>query len=276
MGKSAEEPSVKQEAYYQIHAELLVTQERLLPSTYWPRRLAALNEALSWKKGKDQDSVVLTELYRCKGYALGVAKHGKKADPSYTGLKNYITGEHAINENDMLPVILKDGVPHEKKWTFQDMFGSIERLMHKDTFALEVLGTLLFRAAFMLDHVQMKDGTWRYAPPRIAIELLEQRLPLIEVMPVQVYLHFLEILSLNEDVKVHTLGYHNFRGRKNQKVPYGRINTLLTFAHLIAVFLGRESISKIAGAFARPPSGMAPLGKKKAFEVYPLLRPIEN
>ncbi|MDP3990703.1 MAG: hypothetical protein Q8P63_00110 [Candidatus Nealsonbacteria bacterium] len=62
-------------------------------------------------------------------------------------------------------------------------------------------------------------------------------------------------MALNEDVKVHTLGY------EDAQYDYGRINTLLTFAHLIAVLLNRRSLARFAGAFARPPSGMASIPK---------------
>ena len=85
---------------------------------------------------------------------------------------------------------------------------------------------------------------------------------------VDVFLYFLDVLALNEDVKMHTLGYENAR------YDYGRINTLLTFAHLIGVLLNRCSLAKFAGAFARPPAGMAPLPKIKGlFETFPLLSP---
>ena len=103
--------------------------------------------------------------------------------------------------------------------------------------------------------------------------LYKKRLPKIGDVPTDVFLYFLDILALNEDVKVHTLGH------KNAKHDYGRINTLLTFAHLIAVLLNRRSLAKFAGAFARPPSGMAPIPKTEkgnVFESFPLLSPYSN
>ena len=58
---------------------------------------------------------------------------------------------------------------------------------------------------------------------------------------------------------------------ESMKQDYGRINTLLTFSHLISVLLNRRSLAKFAGSFARPPSGMAPIPKTKAHEFLPLL-----
>ena len=87
---------------------------------------------------------------------------------------------------------------------------------------------------------------------------------------IKIFLHFLEILSLNEDIKTSYGGYSDF------KKDYGRINTLLTFVHLITVLLNRRSLAKFAGNFARPPSGMAPIPKTERggiFKSYPLLNP---
>ena len=126
---------------------------------------------------------------------------------------------------------------------------------------------LIFRMAFMSDH-QNQEGKWRYIPPKGALSILKKRLPGIGGVPVDVFLYFLDILALNEDVKMHTLGH------ENAQHDYGRVNTLLTFTHLVAVLLNRRSLAKFAGAFARPPSGMAPLPKIKGlFETYPLLSP---
>src|SRR3989338_7363266 len=136
--------------------------------------------------------------------------------------------------------------------------------MRADIFGLEVMGMLLFRAAYMLDHKKDQKGNWRYEPPQKTISLLEKKIPIVRDIHVRVFLHFLEVLALNEDVKVYTLGHNKFQ-------DYGRINTLLTFTHLISVFLNRRSISQFAGAFARPPSGMAPIPKTKITEWFPLL-----
>jgi hypothetical protein len=194
-----------------------------------------------------------------------------QAAPDYK-IKHYITGEITNNCNDMLPLILKSGERVDKNWTFTDMFERIEKLMHSDQFGLELIGTLLFRAAFMLDHKKNSAGLWRYHPPGKSISILEASLSDASGIPIKVFLHFLEVLSLNEDVKVYTLGHDQFK-------DYGRINTLNTFSHLISVFLGRRSLSKFAGSFARPPSGMAAIPKTRKggiFDFYPLLSPAHS
>lgn len=250
-----------------LQKELRVPQARLTALAR-PRRLDAVREALTWGKGPSQEERKTTALYVFGEYSVAVAKPGKEAHPDYKGCRHYITGEKTNNPNDMLPHILKSGEKFGDNLTFTDVFEKIEKLIRADLFGLELIGSLLFRAAFMLD-VNSCDGNWRYTLSDNVAKILEKRIPDVSGIPVRVFLHFLEVLSLNEDVKMYTLGYDDF------KKDYGRINTLLTFVHLIAVFLGRRSISKFAGSLARPPSGVAPIPKTKAKEYFPLLSPEE-
>ncbi|MDP2925205.1 MAG: hypothetical protein Q8N99_02420 [Nanoarchaeota archaeon] len=231
------------------------------------RRLEALNEALNFPTGPDQNYRKTTILYELKNYAIAIAKPGKEAAPEYKNCTHYITREKTNNPNDMNPLILENNKKIDKDLTFEDMFQKIELLKHSDLFGLELLGMLLYRAAFMLDHIKDTNGNWRYNPPIEILKILENRIPNVSGVPLRVFIHFLEILSLNEDIKIYTLG------RNELKEDYGRINTLLTFVHLIAVLIERTSIAKFAGSFARPPVGMAPIPKTKIFESFPLLDP---
>jgi|SRR3990167_4029796 len=232
-----------------------------------PRRKEMLNEAIRWPKGKSQEKRITSEIYRSGVFVIGVGKPGKEAAPAFKR-RHYITGEITNNPNDMNPFVMKRGKKVGNDLTFGTLFEQIEHLMRADMFGLELLGTLIFRMAFMLDHEKNKKNQWRYLPPKKSLSVLRKRLPRIGEVPVDVFLYFLDVLALNEDVKMHTLGH------ENAQHDYGRVNTLLTFAHLVAVLLSRRSLAKFAGAFARPPSGMAPLPKIKGlFETYPLLSP---
>lgn len=249
-----------------LNEKLKVPRERL-SALARPRRREALYEALEWEKGPDQENRKITELHSLNEYTVAVAKPGKEAAPNYIGCRNYMTGEKTNNPNDMLPLILKLGRKVGEDMTFEDTFDAIDKSKHEDMFGLDLMGSLLFRMAFMLDHEKNEEGNWRFRPPQEVIEMLEKRIPTVRDVPTRVFLHFLDVLSLNEDVKVHTLGYSDL------PQDYGRINTLLTFTHLTAVSLNRRSLAKFAGSFARPPSGMAPLPKTKATEYFPLLSP---
>lgn len=231
------------------------------------RRVEMTAEALGWPKGKSQEERKVTEIYKAGDFVVAVGKPGKEAAPGFKR-KHYITGAATNNRNDMNPFVTKKGKKVGDDLTFEAMFEHIEHLMRADMFGLELLGALIFRMAFMLDHQQDVRGHWRYIPPSQSVLELNKRLPKVGDVPAEVFLYFLDVLALNEDVKVHTLGY------ENAKYDYGRVNTLLTFAHLIAVLLNRRSLAKFAGAFARPPSGMAPLPKIKGlFETFPFLSP---
>ena len=82
-------------------------------------------------------------------------------------------------------------------------------------------------------------------------------------------LYFLDILSINEDVKVDTKGYKNLRS-KTRNIDNGRTNTHLTYCNLIATILGRVAIGDFAYQFQRA-AGMASLSKSKGENVFPLL-----
>ena len=231
------------------------------------RRVEMTAEAIGWPKGKNQGKRKITEIYKADDFIIAVGKPGKEAASDFKR-KHYITGVVTNNRNDMNPFVMRNGKKVGDDLTFEAMFEQIEHLMHADMFGLELLGMLIFRMAFMLDHQQNAQGSWRYIPPSQSMVVLNKCLPKIGDVPAEVFLYFLDVLALNEDVKVHTMGH------ENAKHDYGRINTLLTFAHLISVLLNRRSLAKFAGNFARPPSGMAPMPKIKGiFETFPLLSP---
>jgi len=234
------------------------------------RRVEMTTEAIGWPKGENQENRKITEIYKVGNFIIAVGKPGKEAAPDFKR-KHYITGVITNNRNDMNPFVMENNKKVGNDLTFEAMFEQIEHLMHADMFGLELLGMLIFRMAFMLDHKQNAQGNWRYVPPTQTMLVLNKCLPKIGDVSAEVFLYFLDVLALNEDVKVHTMGH------ENAKFDYGRINTLLTFSHLITVLLNRRSLAKFAGNFARPPSGMAPMPKIKGiFETYPLLSPDFN
>ena len=99
--------------------------------------------------------------------------------------------------------------------------------------------------------------------------MLKKRIPQVGGVPVDIFLYFLDVLALNEDVKMHTLGY------ENAQHDYGRVNTLLTFAHLVAVLLNRRALAKFSLAFAYPPFNQSPLPHttKNISAIFPVLSP---
>ncbi len=256
---------VPEKSLLAINKELALPPGLKLSPFARARRIEITKEAIGWPKGKSQGKRKITELYKAGHFVVAVGKPGKEAALDFKR-KHYITGVETNNRNDMNPFVMENGKKVGNDLTFEAMFEQIEHFMHADMFGLELSGTLIFRMAFMFDHQKDAQGNWRYIPPRQSLLVLNKRLPRVGDVPAEVFLYFLDVLALNEDVKVHTLGH------ENAKYDYGRVNTLLTFAHLIAVLLNRRSLAKFAGNFARPPSGMAPMPKIKGlFETYPLL-----
>ncbi len=250
-----------------INKELALTTGLKLSPFARPRRVEMTTEAIGWPKGKSQEKRKIFELYKVGDFTVAVGKPGKEAAPDFRR-KHYITGIEMNNQNDMNPFVMEKGKKVGNDLMFEAMFEQIEHLMHADMFGLELLGMLIFRMAFMLDHQKDSQGHWRYIPPGESMHVLNNHLPKIGDVPAEIFLYFLDVLALNEDVKVQTMGH------EDAKHDYGRINTLLTFAHLISVLLNRRSLAKFAGNFARPPSGMAPMPKIKGiFETFPLLSP---
>src|SRR3989344_9683165 len=190
-----------------------------------PRRVEMTKEAMEWPKGKNQEKRIITEIYKVGDIVVAIGKPGKEAASDFKR-KHYITGVTTNNKNDMNPFIMKENAKVGNDLTFSQLFEQIEHLMRADLFGLEILGMLIFRMAFMLDHSKDKKGNWRYVPPKNSLTALKKRIPKINDVPTEAFLYFLDVLALNEDVKVHTLGH------ENAKHDYGRINTLLTFAHL--------------------------------------------
>ncbi|MFX1486395.1 MAG: hypothetical protein ACFFBS_04785 [Promethearchaeota archaeon] len=247
-----------------IRDALKIPSELRLNKFSAPRRKQSIEEAKSWPKGLSQSSKTYQNLYVIGENKVCLGKPGKEAAPDY---KQCTTkdGVQTNNPNDMFPVIFLGQNRLRRSLTFEDMFGLLLEMGKKSEFALELMGSLLVRNAFMLDHKETEPGIWRLSPPTVVIDRIRMLVPEVGEIPLDVLLYFTDVIALNEDVKYSTLGYDTV----NQ--AYGRRNTLLTFAHLTAVLLKRASLARFAGSFARPPPGIAALSMKKALEAFPLL-----
>ena len=190
-------------------------------------------------------------------YKVGVGKFGKEF---YSNTITWRDGHKGNNPNDMHPTVWADGVEKEFDGSFDHVFTFFQYVSRIDTAALEVLGCLMFRNAFLLDH----NADLQYCPPQEAIDYLNKVIPVYEGISVEAYLHYLEMIAWNEDVKYSTLGYDVHAGT-------GRENNMLTYAHLIAVLLGRGSLSKLCSQFSRPPVGVSPITIAAAKDAYPML-----
>lgn len=230
-----------------------------------PVRFQMVREAISWPKGKSQTNRETHKIYTIENNFIGVEKPGKEAAPNYKNCTDFLTKAKTNNPNDMLPVLYVNELKHEESFSFNDIFHGIELQMRADTIALEVLGMVLFRMAYTLDHNKNNKGNYRLMLKPFITDFLRQRIPIILGIPIEEYIYYLEVLALNEDVKYFTL--HN---NPELNKDTGRANTLLTLVNLIAVLLNRKSVADFAGSFARPPIGISAIQKTKIADYFPL------
>lgn len=190
-------------------------------------------------------------------YKVGVGKFGKEY---YLQTISWKDGHKGNNPNDMRPTVWVDGEEVEFDGSFDHVFNFFQQVSKIDMKALEILGCLMYRNAFLLDH----DAELNYLPSEEAIAYLNQVIPVYEGISVEAYLHYMEMIAWNEDVKYHTLGYDVHTG-------IGRKNNMLTYAHIIAILMGKGSLSKLCSQFSRPPVGVSPISQALAIETFPAL-----
>lgn len=243
--------------------DLSLSKEDVRPSVAGKKRLASVSEAIGWEKGTNEELPIQTVVYDDGTYTVVLTKPGKEARPDYNRC-NYKDGHKGNNPNDMRPEIFLNGSKFGANATFQDVFNALQQLHNTSLAGLEILGHLLSRLAFMADHFEISPGIWRYNPPLEIIGELGNSIESIYGVPPLVFLHYLNALALNEDVKYHTLGYDVTQGT-------GRRNNLLTCVNLIGVFLGGVTIVEFAGQFSRPPAGISAISQRKMREIFPRL-----
>mgnify|MGYP001267124417 CR=1 FL=1 len=216
-----------------------------------------IKEAISFSSG-ERNLKQKTTLYHFDNIEIVAEKPGKEFFEDNIRHKD---GSLGNNSNDMTPAIYIDNKRVDENLTFSDIFRIFEGFINdRNLDNLEVLGSVMFRQAFMLDH-KKTDGNWRLNIPNASIKYLEESKPNIEGIPIKAFLYLLEVLALNESVKYFTLGHAIKSG-------VGRRNNLLTCCHLIAVLLQKTSLWKFAGSLSRPPSGVAPLAQKNGREFF--------
>lgn len=242
------------------------------------RRGAMISEALTWPAGSIEEKIY-HELFSQFDFAVKLGKPGKEAAKGYK----------KININDMTPTIFYKNEKINFTPTFYEIFedfqdAAIATSSAEDSLAMELLAAILFRSAFMLDHVQTEHGNYKWNPNQDVIEELNFRLSgklgkEIETksngsvtLPPIVYLNLVEALAINEDVK-YQAETDEYKQNKLPKNDAGRKNTLLTCVHVIGVILGRIPVHELMGS-ASNGRGVAPLGIKRALEAFPILKPI--
>jgi hypothetical protein len=218
--------------------------------------------------GRGIDSQEFTEIFNKSNYSIGLGKPGKEV---FSNAIKYQSGIKSNNPNDMTPRIFLNGVLVSYDGSFEAIFKEFVSI-HDSLNALNILGSLLYRNAYLLDHKKI-DGIWKYSPSVIAMDELKKHCSSFLGLPVDVFLCYLELIASNEDTKYETLGYDLSKG-------FGRKNNLLTYAHVIHVIIQKHKKTEgeflldfmsFAGRLTSPPAGLNPITDKKALETFTYL-----
>ena len=143
---------------------------------------------------------------------------------------------------------------------FNFIFKKFKDLSDQDTNSLDLIGHLLILNAFMMNHEEESKEKWRYKPNMKIVDYLDNKLGNFFEIPILVFLYYLELIALNEDVK-YSESHDVYTG-------YGRRNNILTYVHLISVLLKRSDFTKFISSLSRPPVGVAPIPKKDILNIF--------
>jgi hypothetical protein len=229
----------------------------------------------TWKNIKHQyrhDVLEWIEIYNIDGYSLGFHKPGKEFFRS-----------SRQNINDMQPYIIKNNEKVEIDESFAQIWKSFSQI-NKDKELLHIIGCIFYRNAYLMDHRE-HNGRTRLFLPSESIRFLGDFS--LSGIPINIYLHYLDLIATNEDVKYYTKALvsdnKTYKGKtKEQRRTtfssngVGRRNTLLTFCNVISVIFGLDNETNHTTHWAKFAAGMGngvcPIQLKNALEVFPHLK----
>lgn len=229
------------------------------------KKQALIDEAVAWSGKTIKNTFDFHNIWESadKRYKISLGKYGKEY---YLNTIRWKNGNKANNPNDMRPTVYVDGIEKDFDGSFDHIFNFFQDISKISEDALRIIGCLMFRNALLVDHIDIENGKgcYRYCPPREALDFILEKVPLYDGISTEAYLHYLEAIAWNEDVKYSTLGFDVNDGT-------GRTNNMKTYAHIIAVLLGKASFAKLCSSFSRPPVGVSPITNATAKDAFPEL-----
>lgn len=195
---------------------LLTQKQKGSPPEIEEKRIKRIGEALGFKPGTKESpkKYVVAELPG--GWDVYFVKPGKEA-----------FNTKRINVHDMTPLV-GDG---SQKLSFQKVWAYITNISSIDENIFKQTCLLIYRIGYLLDHEENNLGRIRYSPkPEIRNCIADMDAYLKTFLPfggLLGFLHFIDILCWNEDVKYH-VEYDKpiFRGKHTFNT--GSINTALS------------------------------------------------
>ncbi len=231
----------------------------------YKKRLEIISIAASWKPSPIHGEHFFYDVWTYEKdtlYEVSLGKPGKEYYQKQDG--------NIKNVNDMWPVVKWNDVPNTKiRGGFNDIFRLLSQCKkdeQKDV--LRAFVVLFLRNAFLLDHeVKEISGKkyYSYNPIPKLIEFICENQPEFEDVPMEVYIHFLDAIALNEDVKYWTKGRINTPSK-----DFGRVNNMRTYIYCICCHLGLMEWHDYAYSLITS-GGVATIPYPKIVEYFPEL-----
>ncbi len=221
---------------------LTIESSKVSDKYWWPIRQARIAEGLSFP------SVSLSEYDRAKLKYSTIFKEGQYTIRLGKPGKESFWPEAKVNSFDMYPSLFKNGKLTDFRATFKAIFDEFEHMVNKDSEATELLARILFRAAVMADHVEIKPGKWRYRPDEKVIAKLEKHIgPLLCGLPLIIFLEYIDAIAWNEDVKYQVPR----ENRRKYPKKVGQYTFFSTCVHICLSLLKKKPISSLVYALMR-------------------------
>lgn len=186
-------------------------------------RRRRIDEALSFQGGSRENP---------KKHVISTLPNGKEAYYKKPGKEAF---QKAPNIHDMSVWVGKNDANEFESYTFEDIWAYLVECSMNNQSLLKKILTLLYRLCYFLDHLPDTHGNLRYSPSKKMRDYIDK----IDLdvqrgfkdkfkkkgEGILEYLHFIDLLAWNEDVKYYTKNDGNF-SMKDKNV--GRPNTIIS------------------------------------------------
>lgn len=193
------------------------------------KRTKRIEEAIAFKSGTIKNR---------KKHLISSLPNGKE---SYFLKPGKETLRKVPNVYDMLPNVGVNGISETESWAFEKIWEYLLKISIISQSTFKKVLVLLYRNCFLLDHQEIKKGKFRYLPSKEISDYINNIEKFVlkdgfrdkfktKEIGLFEFLHFVDLLAWNEDVKYHIVNGQPDFVKYDKKV--GRINTILTIINV--------------------------------------------
>lgn len=240
--------------------------DRSFKDEVYNKRIELIEIALEWEGATPKNNMIFHNVWKYPkdtSYVVCFGKYGKEYYEGISGVQQPTNDRERKNCNDMKPSVFRNGVIVDSfRARFDDIFALLEDCGRKGMVdVVKAFAILFFRNALLLDHCN-NEGNYMYEPPQKLIDFICGNYPTYEGIPMEVYLHALDAIGFNEDVKYYT------QGKLQKKTGIGRENNMKTYCYAAACVLGKENWAGFIYKLMRS-YGVAPITNQMFDELCP-------